>query len=71
MRTMTIRLPDERHERLKALASRKGISLNKLIEEFSTIALTEFDAEARFRARAKRGSRKRGLELLGKLDRAR
>jgi predicted DNA-binding protein len=68
MRTMTIRLPDEKHERLKALASRKGVSLNKLVEEFSTIALTEFDAENRFRIRAKRGNRKRGLELLNKLE---
>jgi predicted DNA-binding protein len=70
MRTMTIRMPDEKHERLKALASRKGVSLNKLIEEFSTIALTEFDAETRFQIRAKRGDRKRGLELLAKLDKA-
>ena len=68
MKIMTIRLPDEKHERLKALASRKGISLNKLFEEFSTIALTEFDAETRFRARAQRGNRKRGLELLDRLD---
>jgi len=39
-----------------------------LFEEFSTVALTEFDAETRFRARAERGERKRGLELLDKLD---
>ncbi len=68
MKTMTIRLPDDKHERLKALASRKGVSLNKLFEEFSTVALTEFDAETRFRARAERGDRKRGLELLDRLD---
>jgi predicted DNA-binding protein len=68
MKTMTIRLPDDKHERLKALASRKGISLNKLFEELSTVALTEFDAETRFRARAERGDRKRGLELLDRLD---
>jgi predicted DNA-binding protein len=67
---MTIRMPDEKHDRLKALASRKGVSLNKLIEEFSTIALTEFDAETRFHIRAKRGESKRGLELLEKLDKA-
>ncbi len=70
MKTMTIRLPDDKHERLKALASRKGVSLNKLFEEFSTVALTEFDAENRFRARAGRGDKKRGLVLLDKLDRA-
>ncbi len=70
MKTMTIRLPDEKHERLKSLASRKGVSLNKLIDEFSTVALTEFDMETRFRARAKHGNLKRGLSLLDKLDHA-
>ena len=70
MRTMTIRLPDDKHDRLKALAARRGLSLNKLIEEFSTVALAEFDAETRFLARAKMGDRQRGLELLDKLDKA-
>ncbi len=70
MRTMTIRLPDDKHERLKALAARRGLSLNKLIEEFSTVALAEFDAETRFRTRAEKDDRKRGLELLDKLDKA-
>lgn len=70
MKTMTIRLPDDRHARLKALAARRGVSLNKLFEEFSAVALAEFDAETRFRARAQRGSAARGLELLDKLDRA-
>ena len=70
MKTMTIRLPDDKHDRLKSLASRRGVSLNKLFEEFSTVALTEFDAENRFRLRAGRGDRKRGLALLDKLDKA-
>jgi predicted DNA-binding protein len=69
MSTLTIRLPDEQHERLKALASSRGTSLNKLFEEFSTKALAEFDAENRFRLRAGRGNRKRGLEILDDLDR--
>ena len=68
MATMTIRLPDAKHERLKQLAARRGISLNKLIEEWSSIALTEFDAEARFRFLASRGDRKRALAVLDKLD---
>jgi predicted DNA-binding protein len=69
MSTLTIRLPDDQHERLKALASSRGTSLNKLFEEFSTKALAEFDAETRFRLRAGRGNRKRGLEILDELDR--
>lgn len=39
MATLTIRLPDEKHNRLNIFAQAKGISVNKLIEELSTIAL--------------------------------
>lgn len=39
MATLTIRLPDEKHERLRQLAKQRKISMNKLIEELSTIAL--------------------------------
>ncbi len=68
MGTLTIRLPDDKHERLKALAIRRKISVNKLFEEFSSMAIAEFDAETRFLARASRGSAKRGIKLLDKLD---
>lgn len=70
MATLTIRLPDEKHEHLRQLAERRRISMNKLIEELSTVALAEFDAETRFRIRAARGSREEGLRLLDELDRA-
>ncbi len=70
MATLTIRLSDEKHERLRQLAERRKISMNKLIDELSTIALTEFDAETRFRVRAALGSREEGLRLLDSLDRA-
>lgn len=68
MATLTIRLSDEKHERLRQLAERRKISMNKLIDELSTVALAEFDAETRFRARAARGSREEGLRLLAKVD---
>ena len=68
MGTLTIRLPDEQHERLKTLAARRGVSLNKLFEEFSTKAISEFDTETRFRVRAGRGDKSRGLEILDGLD---
>lgn len=69
MATLTIRLSDEKHERLRQLAERRKISMNKLIDELSTVALVEFDAETRFRTRAARGSREEGLRLLDLLDR--
>jgi predicted transcriptional regulator len=68
MVTLTIRLPDDTHARLRQLAQQRKISLNKLMEELATIALAEFDAETRFRARAARGSVAEGLRLLDKLD---
>lgn len=69
MATMTIRMPDSKHERLRRLAERQGISVNKLVEEWATVALAQHDAETRFRAMAARGSVRRGLDLLDKLDR--
>jgi hypothetical protein len=68
MSTLTIRLPSDKHQRLKMLAEKRHISLNKLFEELSTVVLTEFDAETRFQVRAMRGSVKSGLHLLDKLD---
>lgn len=68
MPTLTDRLPDDTHERLKELARHRGVSVNKLVDELSTIAVTQHDAETRFRALAARGSVKEGLRLLDKLD---
>ena len=64
MTAFTVRLPDEAHNRLREVAKQKKMSMNKLFEEMTTIIVTEFDAESRFRARASRGSAEHGLELL-------
>ncbi len=48
MSVLTIRIPDSKHQRLRTLAKSRGLSLNKLIEELSTIALAQHDAEIRF-----------------------
>jgi predicted transcriptional regulator len=69
MATLTIRLPDDKHARLKQLAEHRQISMNKLIEDLTTVALAQFDAELRFRARAARGPAEEGLRLLDQLDR--
>ena len=70
MSTLTIRLPDDTHGRLKETARQRGMSINKLIEELSTVAIAEYDAETRFRAMAARGSAEEGLRVLDKLDAA-
>jgi hypothetical protein len=68
MSILTLRIPDGKYERLKLYAKSKGISLNKLFEELSTIALTQFDAKNRFDFMVAKANRARGLELLDKLD---
>lgn len=70
MSTLTIRLPDDKHSRLRELARRRSMSINKLMEELATISIAEFDAETRFRTLAARSSAKKGLALLDKLDAA-
>ena len=68
MSTITLRVPDSKHERLKQYAKEQGISLNKLFDELATIALAQFDAKTRFKINASKGDKQRGLELLNKLD---
>ena len=68
MSALTLRLPDDKHARLRALARSRGTSVNRLLDEVTTLLLAEFDAETRFRLRAERGAGKaeHGLALLGK-----
>lgn len=69
MSTLTIRLPEVKHARLRRLAQTRKVSMNKLIDELATVALAQHDAELRFHALAAKGSAARGLSLLDKLDR--
>ncbi len=70
MSTLTIRLPATKHQRLKDFARARGVSLNKLVEEWATVALAQLDAENHYRLRATRGRPEVGLALLDKLDRS-
>ena len=68
MSALTVRLPDDKHQRLKEPAKRRHTSLKRLIDEMTTQMLAEFDAETRYLLRAGRGKGKaaRGLEILAK-----
>nr|CAA6813905.1 MAG: Unknown protein [uncultured Thiotrichaceae bacterium] len=68
MSAITLRLPDDKHSRLKSLAEQRGLSVNQLLNEMTTALLVDFDAEVRFRTRAARGADRteRGIELLEK-----
>jgi len=68
MSTLTLQITDSKYDRLKSYAKSKNISLNKLFDEFATIALTQFDTKTRFDLMVAKGNKSRGLELLDKLD---
>lgn len=69
MATITLRIPDEKHDRLKLYAKEQGVSLNKLFDEFATVALTQFDAKKQFTLIATKGDAKHGMDILEALDR--
>ena len=68
MSTLTIRLPDDTAERLRALAKSRGLSVSKLIEEMSAQAIAVWDTETRFRVMAAKGDVARALAILDDLD---
>jgi hypothetical protein len=70
MSTVTIRIAENKQARLRNLAKAKGVSINRLFDELTTLALAEFDSETRFQIMAARGSKRTGTALLNKLDRA-
>ena len=68
MTTLTIRLPEDKHERLKTLAKSRSMSINKLIDELATVALANHDAFLRFQTLARQGDPQRALALLERMD---
>lgn len=68
MSTITIRLPEDKHARIKQLARARKISVNQLLEDMVTAALAGHDAELRFRALAAMGSPAKALRILDRLD---
>ena len=41
MSALTIRLPDDKYQRLKALSRHRGTSMNRLMDEMATLLLAE------------------------------
>lgn len=68
MSALTIRMSDEKYQRLKALSKRRRTSVNQLIDQMATLLLAEADAETHFLLRVGRGQgqQERGLALLAK-----
>lgn len=65
---MTLHLPKIRQARLRRMACARGVSVDKLLDEFSVNGLAQYDAEVRFRALAGNGTPARALALLDKAD---
>ncbi len=72
MAALTLRLPEDKHQRLRALAQSRHTTINRLMDEMTTLMLAEFDAETRFKLRAGRGAGRtaEGLGLLDKVAKA-
>ncbi len=68
MSVVTLRIPDEKHARLKQLASSRSTSVNRLLDDLATIALTQHDLAVQFELMAKEGYPALGLKLLDELD---
>ena len=68
MSVVTLRISDEKHQRLKQLAQNRQMSLNKLFDEMSTMLLVQHDVEMRMLARASQGSAEDGLALLKEFE---
>lgn len=68
MTSLTVTLPDDTYRRLDEIAQDRGQSIDALLDAMASQLVAEADAEAHFRARAKRGQGQnaRGLELLEK-----
>ena len=68
MSVLTIRLPEEKHDRLRAMAQSRGLSANRLLDELTTIALAQHDTWVWFRAEAAKGDPQSALKRLDRLD---
>ena len=68
MSVVALRIPDEKHARLKQLANSRSTSVNRLMDELATIALVQHDLSVQFAALAKEGDPAVGLALLDELD---
>ncbi|MBB4569889.1 hypothetical protein [Rhizobium leucaenae] len=56
MNAVTIQIPDDMHESVKAIAAEKGVDVATLLIDVTESIIREHDAEMRFRKRAEFGA---------------
>lgn len=66
MATLTLQLPDDKHQRPRALARSRHTTISRLMDEVTKLMLAEFDTKTRFKLRTARGAGRaqEGLALL-------
>ncbi len=70
MGTLSIRIPDSLHNKLKALSKKEKISLNQLINSAVTEKISALETEDYLKERAKGGSLEKYLKVLGKVSKS-
>ena len=67
MSTLSLRLPDSLHRKLKELAAREGISINQFLATAAAEKMAALATEEYLRARAKRGRKSKFRRVLKKV----
>lgn len=67
MSTISLRLPDSLHEKIRDLADQEGVSINQIITLSVAEKISALMTEEYLGKRAKRGSRRRYVRVLSKV----
>lgn len=67
MSTMSLRLPESLHEKVRELAEREGISINQLVTTALAEKISALLTQEYLEARAARGSREEYMRILDKV----
>ena len=69
MSTLSLRLPDSLHRKLKELAAREGISINQFLATAAAEKMAALATEEYLQSRAKRGRKTKFRRVLKKVPR--
>ena len=68
MSTLSLRLPDSLHDKIKKLSKKDKISLNQFISSAVTEKITALETETYLSDRAKRGNLEKYMNVLNKVS---
>jgi len=70
MSTLSVRLPDSLHNKIKKLSKKDNVSLNQFITNAVTEKITALETETYLSDRAKRGNLEKYLQVLSKVSKS-